>query len=260
MYFDASGQPPTTTYIVDASNHTYGADARFESLDLYVPRGKPSSQVVVFIHGGAWVSRDKRDYASLGAAFARNGVSCAVMNYPFAPAASVEHEADDVGAAVRWLQEHVNSETKRFVLIGHSAGAQLALYALVTGRLPPNAIAGVVAIGAVGINPSTDVDELDPMYQSIYDPPFGSDRDRWPQYDIGPRLRGHEPATLVIHARNDSLAPEAISKKLYDQLRAAGDRADYQQPADRDHWSVIDHMADPGDPTMQAVLRFVRDL
>lgn len=262
MYLDPAGQAPapTAAYVVDASTHAYGADARFEALDLYVPRGIRSGVIVVYIHGGAWVSRDKSDYASLGAAFARNGVTCAVINYPFAPHASNEQEADDVGASVRWLQTHADAEGRRFVLIGHSAGAQLALYALVGGRVPADAIAGIVAIGAVGINPSTDVELLEPQYQSIYEPPFGSDRRAWEHYDIGSRLRGREPAVLVIHARNDDLAPEGISRQLYDQLRAAGDRVEYLQPADRDHWSVVDRMADPGDPTMQAVLRFLRDL
>jgi alcohol dehydrogenase class IV len=62
---------------------------------------------------------------------------------------------------------------------------------------------------------------------------------------------------LVIHGRNDRMAPEAISRQLYEQLKAAGDRVQYLQPLDREHWNMIDLMSRSGDPTMLAVERFI---
>ena len=257
---DAPSPCPATPYAVDTATHTYGADPLFEALDLYLPKGARGEPLAVYIHGGAWVSRDKGEYAALGAAFARCGIAAAVLNYPLAPETPAQQQADAVASAVRWLELHAGAghyDPKRIFLVGHSAGAQLALYATVTGKLPRAAIAGIVALGSVGINPSTDVATLDPRYQSIYEPAFGVDRAAWPSFDIKPRLRGDEPPVLVIHGRNDRMAPEAISRQLYEQLKAAGDRVQYLQPPDREHWNMIDLMSRSGDPTMLAVERFI---
>jgi pimeloyl-ACP methyl ester carboxylesterase len=141
--------------------------------------------------------------------------------------------------------------------VGHSAGAQLAWLALVKGLVPRAHVAGIIAIAPVGINPSSDVTVLDPRYQGIYDPAFGADRTQWAQFDIQPRLRGHEPPSLVIHGRLDTMAPEAIARQLYSELKAAGDAVQYVEPADRSHWDIIEGLSNPGDPTMMAIERFV---
>jgi len=229
-------------------------------LDLYLPRGARTAPLAVYIHGGAWVSGDKRDYAGLGAAFARRGIAAAVLNYRLAPAVDVRQQLDDVVAALHWLAERAQSlgyDARRIFLVGHSAGAQLAVYALASGKIARTSIAGIVAIGSVGINPSSDVAELDQRYRDIYEPAFGSDRAAWSAFDVQPLLRGDEPPVLVIHGAGDFMAPEAISRQLYQQLDAAGCQADYIQPANCDHWNMLEHMAEPGDPTMHAVARFV---
>jgi acetyl esterase/lipase len=250
---------PATPYPIDSATHVYGDDPEFEALDLYTPRGARGEPLAVYVHGGAWVSHDKSEYAQLGAAFARCGIATAVVNYPLAPATPAQGQAERLAAAVRWLIAHAASGGygKRIVLVGHSAGAQLALYTTVTGLVPRGTIAGIVALGSVGINPSTDVATLDVRYQSIYDPAFGADRALWSRFDLKPRWRGDEPAVLVIHGQDDVLAPEAISHQLYEQLKAAGDRVEYLQPAGRGHWDMIDRMSAPGDPTMEAVERFI---
>ena len=273
LMFGSGGEPSPCpgAYEVAAATHAYGADADLQALDLYLPRGAHSPPLIVYIHGGAWVSRDKSEYRELGAAFARCGIAAAVINYRLAPEVQVGQQVDDVASALRRLTERASNlvfrasstnsdvgyDLRRIFLIGHSAGAQLALYALVSGALKRGSIAGVVALGSVGINPSSDVAELDPRYQGIYEPAFGADRAAWRKFDIKTLLRGNEPPVLVVHGVNDSMAPEAISRQLYQQLRAAGDRVRYEQPADRDHWSMLDHMTQPEDPTMQAIERFV---
>lgn len=262
LMFGSGGEPWSCpdTYDVSIATHAYGADPEQQAFDLYVPRGAHAPPLAVYIHGGAWVSRDKSEYQRLGAAFARCGIAAAVINYRLAPAVADREQIEDVSSALKWLGERagrIGYNAHRMFLIGHSAGAQLALYALVSGAVKRASIAGVVALGSVGINPSSDVAELDPAYRGIYEPAFGTDQAAWRKFDIKPLLRGDEPPVLVIHGANDFMAPEAISRQLYDQLLAAGDRAQYLQPPDRDHWGMLDRMAEPGDSTMRAIERFV---
>lgn len=259
MSAPASPCPPVP-FAVETATHAYGDDPQFEALDLYTPRGAKHEPIAMYVHGGAWVSRDKSEYTALGAALARCGIAAAVVNYPLAPSATAQQQAEQVARAVRWLIGHAPTsgyDPSRVFLIGHSAGAQLSLYAALTGQMPRNAIAGIVALGSVGINPSTDIEFLDPQYRGIYEPAFGEDRAQWREFDLQPLMHGKEPPVLVIHGEDDSMAPEAISRQLYEQLKAAGDHATYLQPAGRGHWDMIDKMSAPGDPTMIAVESFI---
>ncbi|KAI7861238.1 Alpha/Beta hydrolase protein [Spinellus fusiger] len=51
------------------------------SLDLYTPDGTSDKPVIVFIHGGAWISEDKAEYANLGYGWAELGHTVALVNY-----------------------------------------------------------------------------------------------------------------------------------------------------------------------------------
>ena len=160
---------PSTPFAVDSATRAYGDDPRFQALDLYVPHGVRREPLVVYVHGGAWVSHDKSEYAALGAAFAKCGIAAAVVNYPLAPPVLAQQQAENLAAAVHWLIKHASDagyDAARIVLVGHSAGAQLSLYATLTGLTPHTSVAGIVALGSVGINPSTDVHELDPRKRS----------------------------------------------------------------------------------------------
>lgn len=85
--------------------------------------------IIVFIHGGAWQSGDKRAGRRIQDTFLRAGYAFASINYRLAPGARVSEAAADVAAAVAHLVEHAERYRLRpdgIVLLGHSAGAQLA--------------------------------------------------------------------------------------------------------------------------------------
>src|SRR5688572_22726242 len=39
----------------------FGADKKFQSLDVYVPKNAKDAPVVIFLHGGGWTRSDKTD-------------------------------------------------------------------------------------------------------------------------------------------------------------------------------------------------------
>jgi acetyl esterase/lipase len=71
---DIAYKTPDTPDIAPSSN----------TLDLYLPAvsANPSTTpLLVYIHGGLWLDRDKREYAQLASAFAAKNMAVAVINY-----------------------------------------------------------------------------------------------------------------------------------------------------------------------------------
>lgn len=131
-----------------------GTDVALTSLDVHLPAGCGPVPVVVWIHGGGWARGDK-DGAGVDAKVAlahRLGAALLSVNYrlsgPDSPVVWPDH-GDDIAAALGW----VTSEGPRWgldasslVVMGHSAGAHLALMAVVG---PDQVAAAGPAAGAV---------------------------------------------------------------------------------------------------------------
>ncbi|NVK37832.1 MAG: alpha/beta hydrolase [Gammaproteobacteria bacterium] len=109
----------------------YAQDAR-HTLDLYVPKHIRHSDVLVFIHGGAWDTGHKNEYQFAGLALAELGYVSVVPNYRLYPQVRFPHFIEDVAQAIASLPQHLSlqgietSDPLSIILIGHSAGAHTA--------------------------------------------------------------------------------------------------------------------------------------
>lgn len=144
-----------------------GAHPVKHRLDLYLPEARDFT-TVVFIHGGNWIEGDKSlhvagadIYANIGRFLATHGYGAAVVNYRLMPGVAWEAQPADIARAVRWLRDNIASyggDPSRLVLMGHSAGAQLASLVAVNPRwlqevdVPASAIRGVIAISGAGFD------------------------------------------------------------------------------------------------------------
>ncbi|MGQ0547207.1 MAG: alpha/beta hydrolase [Betaproteobacteria bacterium] len=109
----------------------YGPDAR-QALDVFTPEAVSSTApVLMFVHGGAFVGGNKRApgspfYDNIMLAAARAGMVGVNVTYRLAPQHKWPAGAADVGAAVKWVRDHIRShggDPARVTLMGHSAGA-----------------------------------------------------------------------------------------------------------------------------------------
>ena len=109
-------------------------------LNLFLPLADSVRQrpwpVVVFVHGGGWVSGD-RDleyggedlYNNVGRFFAARGIGTAVISYRLQPGVPWQTQVEDVAAAVAYVHREIGAvggDGDALFLMGHSAGAQLA--------------------------------------------------------------------------------------------------------------------------------------
>ena len=114
-------------------NVAYGLRARHR-LDLFrTQTPREHRPLIVFVHGGAWMHGDKKDYRFIGEAFAKEGFDVAVINYHLAPEHVFPASIDDLSLALNYLNVHqlkYQISTEKVVLMGHSAGAFNVMSAL----------------------------------------------------------------------------------------------------------------------------------
>ena len=116
------------------------------SLDLYMLRDSSSDSasrhspgsalpLVITIHGGSWVGGSSKDLPELNHYLARRGYAVAAVSYRFAHDNPFPAATDDVNAAIDYLKSRakvLGLDSTRIVLVGRSAGGQLALQSAYT--------------------------------------------------------------------------------------------------------------------------------
>ncbi|HWD89428.1 MAG TPA: alpha/beta hydrolase [Mucilaginibacter sp.] len=117
------------------SNVAYAGDTlKKHLLDIYEPaETKDSYPLIIWIHGGAWMSNDK--YADMSymkqtlKAFIDSGYAVASIDYRWSTTAVFPAQMQDCNQAIDFLYKNAQwyrLDKKRFALIGFSAGGHLA--------------------------------------------------------------------------------------------------------------------------------------
>ncbi|HEV8631610.1 MAG TPA: alpha/beta hydrolase, partial [Thermoanaerobaculia bacterium] len=191
-----------------------------QQLDLYVPAGPPLRTALVFIHGGGFVdvTNQKESLSGYAQLYAQGGFVSATINYRLAPEHVFPAALDDVQAAVRWLRKHGRAygypAPRRIVVIGYSAGGNLALMAGLADR---SGIAGIVS----GAGPS-DLRAL------VADTPFEQLKEAIASYLGGQnpdaasplfRVSRGDPRVLLFQGDSDVLVPLGQAQVLADKLK-----------------------------------------
>lgn len=197
------------------------------------PGGWP---VCVFVHGGGWVSGSVASYRSLTnglvGASERNGTGVVVVavEYGLAPEHTADELVDDVMQAVRWVRTHARTfggDPARVVLVGDSAGAQIAVIA--TGRIRAEASAAASAGGGAlfAVQNTRDVIALVLLYgvldfEGLASPSLAgilqmrrwylgamdADRKARARFDPVANVRGL-PRVMVVGAAEDALCSQS---------------------------------------------------
>lgn len=134
---------------VESTELTYATDGgKPLKLDLYQATNVSELQpLVVVVHGGSWNGGSKDQLPDLNRALARQHYAVAAMNYRHAPKYPSPAAVEDVFRAIDFLAKHAAEarlDLSRIVLLGRSAGGQVALSAGYAGRLP--GLRGVVSL------------------------------------------------------------------------------------------------------------------
>ncbi len=199
-------------------------------LDLYRrTNGATTAPLVIAVHGGSWRTGTRADLPALNSYLAARGYVVASPEYRFAPASPHPAASEDLDAAISFLESNAGRlgiDSTRIVLLGRSAGAQLALLSAYT-RKDQN-IRGVVSLyGPTDQKWGWEHPSNPRVYNSTItleqflngDPSTqpGAYRTSSPLNFVG----ADSPPTLMIHGAVDPLVSVRQSERLDSALAAA---------------------------------------
>ena len=202
------------------SRHSLGPD-RSQVADLHLPAGRGPHPVAVLLHGGYWQTKHGRLVTRpLALDLARRGFAAWNLEYRRlgvgrGGGGGWPMTFDDVAGGIDALAGlDAPLDLSRVVLVGHSAGGQLALWAASRGRLPAGAVGSsprVPASAVLALAPVTDLERARVHAEALLGGEAGEVPDRWAQADP---IRAGAPGVpaLVVHPTADETVPVQRSR------------------------------------------------
>ncbi|MEM9462589.1 MAG: alpha/beta fold hydrolase [Myxococcota bacterium] len=224
-----------------------------QHLDLFVPPCPTDAPMVLFVHGGAWKTQDRRYlqpwlglYGNVGRALARRGLVVAVASYRQPDADESLHDLHHALATLRQQGEQRGAATQ-VVLVGHSAGAHLAAW--LAHAVTPR-VAGVVGMGGY-YDPDAFARAMGRGSQRLR-AIFG-DGARW---SVPAQLGPDSPPIFAVVAQRDPEPIRQAHAELREAARRAGSRCESWVAPGIGHMGLVLSMGRSIDRVSDRIARF----
>lgn len=217
--------------------YRYGDHPRQVS-DLWLPAGEHRDGLVALVHGGGWqVGTDRSDVDRTVADLVGRGWPVLNCDYRgVGDGGGWTGTFTDVAAALDRAAAAADAQgvdAARTLVLGHSAGGHLAMWAAARRRLPSSApgagprVVPLFAGSMSGVLHPTTLAASDPNVVDVFGGPPEEVDDR---YAIGDpaRLVPLGMPLLVLHGTADETVPSSQSQEFHDLAAAAGDDVDLQ--------------------------------
>jgi acetyl esterase/lipase len=244
-------------------------------LDVYSPPNAKNLPVVFWIHGGGWQTGDKSSVQLKPQVFMDKGFVFVSTNYRLLPSVDMATIVRDVARSIRWVHDHIaeyGGDPQRLLIMGHSAGAQLAALICADDRyLKAEGLSLAITKGCVPVDGDT------------YDVPAiietAETRRRvhgLPQAKFGHREKfGNDPAkhrdfSAVTHVARDKGIPpflilfvadhpdtSAQAQRLGNVLKDAGVAVTLFGAKETNHGKLNANLGVPDDPATKELYEFL---
>ncbi len=207
------------------------------ALDVYSFEGAEDAPVMVYVHGGAWVTGDKSRVHRKDDFFLQQGYVFISVNYTLVPETSVEGQLEEIDAALGYIVANVaraGGDPNNISLMGHSAGAHLVS---MTALRPLANARALMARGGLRAVISNDTRAYNiPRLAALrggrlppaYARPFGTTPARWaalsPQSYAGDVSWQTPPFLLAYSGQGNPELRASFTQDFAAELRRAGAR------------------------------------
>jgi acetyl esterase/lipase len=201
------------------------------SLDFYPSIAAGLSPLVIVVHGGSWMSGNSSQLPDLNHYLAAAGYHVAALNYGLAPQHHYPEQVTDIQDGVRYLvaeKDHLRIDPSRLILLGRSAGGQIALMAAFGHNSIPG-LRGVIDFYAPadmvwGATSRSNKWVLDTgkIFFNYLGAPYAEAPERYVAASPCAQVKAGAPPTLLVHGRLDSLVSFEHTKRLNRLLAEKG--------------------------------------
>jgi acetyl esterase/lipase len=246
-------------------------------LDIYSPPHAKDLPVVFWIHGGGWQTGDKTSVQIKPQAFVEKGFVFVSTNYRLLPNVDMETIVRDVAKSIHWVHDHVSNyggDPKRILVMGHSAGAQLAALICTDDRyLKAEGLSLAIIKGCVPVDGDTfDVPAIietaetrrrvhgQPQAKFGHREKFGNDPAKHRDLSAVTHVAKDKgiPPFLILHVA-DHPDTSAQAQRLGNVLKSAGVPVKVFGAQETNHSKLNENLGRPDDPATKALFEFVAE-
>ena len=247
-------------------------------LDIYVPQqpaGAKGAPVVFWIHGGGWQVGDKTQVALKPEAFTRRGFVFVSTNYRLLPHVDMGTLIRDVAKSLGWVHKHIaehGGDPERILVMGHSAGAQLAAILCTDHRylqaegVPFTALKGCVPVDGDTYDIPAIIETAEtrrrvhkqPQAKYGHREKFGIEPAKHVDFSAVTHIAAGKgiPPFLIVYV-NSHPDTSAQADRLGSALREAKVPVTMYGGKETNHSKINDDLGLPGDPGTIALFAFV---
>lgn len=222
-----------------ARDLAYGDNPR-QRMDIHAPveAGDRPWPMLVFFYGGGWDSGERRLYGWAAQALAARGFVVATPDYRLVPQAHFPAFIEDAAAATAkagQIAGRYGADPARLGVIGHSAGAHLAMMIALDRRYMTGAGAPGLIRAAAGLAGPYDFLPFDVpasvnAFGRVPDPTL-TQPVTFARADAPPLWLGHGVEDVVVHAEDTAI--------LCDRMKAVGGRCEAKLYPGLNHADLI---------------------
>lgn len=218
--------------------------------DLRLPESDGPHPVAVLVHGGFWRARIGRSsLAAVAVDLTRRGWATWNVEYRrVGCGGGIPETLDDVAAAIEALDrvDVPSLDRSRILVLGHSAGGQLALWAAGGGKVS----AALVLAGVCDLTEAANVGLGDGAAVEFAGGTPGERPGSYHAADPMRRLPTGVPQ-LLVHGSRDDRVPIEQSRRYERAAREAGDQCRLVELPGVDHFEVIDPRSQSWQTTLE---------
>jgi acetyl esterase/lipase len=247
------------------SNYELVADVQYgalnrQRLDIYcAATPAENAALILFFYGGGWDEGERSNYEFVASGLTGHGHNVVIADYRLFPEVQFPAFVEDAALSIDWISNQnrvCGQSTKRFFIMGHSAGAHIAALLALDKRYSDRLTWRIGQIeGLIGLSGPYDFLPLEDGYLVDVFPETQRDASQPIRF-----VSSAAPPTLLIHGTDDSTVDIGNSTLLADALRNAGVAVTLRKYDGVGHARTVATIAPPLDrfsDTLADVLDFI---
>jgi arylformamidase len=230
-----------------------------EKLDIYRTK-RPNAPIFVFIHGGAWLGGEAKNYAFPAELFVNAGAHYVALDFVAIKAANGDLRvmADQVRRAIAWVYKNAanfGGDPNRLYVGGHSSGGHLCGVTLVTDWSKDFGLPADVIKGGLCMSGMYDMKPVRLSKRSTY---VKFDDDMENKMSSQRHLDLLHAPIIVTYGTNETPEFQRQNRDFAAAANAAGKKVELIEAANYNHLEMCESLGNPYGPNGRAALSLIK--